>query len=142
MLMEAQMLLRDPDIFPSGEVLNDILGDAVYSVLESFLGIVADEGLEPEWRYYNDGKAWLCKITNKKKTILWLSIWEGFFKTSFFFTEKHLEGVAALDISEKIKDNFSEAKPTGRLIPMIIDVREKDQIKDLPTIIRFKKSLK
>jgi hypothetical protein len=27
-----------------------------------------------EWDYYKDGKSWLCKIINKKKTICWLSI--------------------------------------------------------------------
>lgn len=43
---------------------------------------------------YNDGKAWLSKGeykwiiargTNKVKPLFWLSIWEGFFKVSFFF---------------------------------------------------------
>ena len=52
-----------------------------------------------EWRYYNDGKAWLCKVVNKKKTVFWLSIWEHYFKTSFYFTEKHLESIDALNIA-------------------------------------------
>lgn len=95
-----------------------------------------------EWRYYNDGKAWLCKVTYKKKTVLWLSAWEGFFRTAFYFTEKHLEGIAALDISETIKEDFCKAKPIGRLIPMIIDVNDKKQLNDLLTIVRFKKNLK
>lgn len=142
--MEAQMLLRDPNTFPSEEVLQDALGDDVYSVLSSFLETITNEeyGLTVEWRFYNDGKAWLGKTVYKKKTILWLSVWEGSFKTSFFFTEKHLDGVASLDISENIKDNFAKAKPTGRLIPMIIDVSNKGQIDDLLTVVRFKKSLK
>lgn len=32
----------------------------------------------PEWRYYKDGKSWLCKITQKNKTIVWISLWEPF----------------------------------------------------------------
>ena len=98
------MALRDAEIFPSDRVLKDTLGD-VYDVLESFLATITNEAylLSFEWRYYNDGKAWLCKVQHKKKTILWLSVWEGFFKVSFFFTEKHLEAIAALDISESIK---------------------------------------
>lgn len=141
--MEAQMLLRDTNIYPSNEVLKDILGD-VYSMLDSFQKtITSDEyGLINEWRYYNDGKVWLCKVQYKKKTILWLSVWEGFFKTSFYFTEKHLEAIAALDIAESIKEDFCKAKPSGRLIAMIIDINKEEQLEDLLTVVRFKKSLK
>ena len=142
--MEIQMLLRNPEIFPSNEVLKDTLGEAIYKVLASFVSTITNEeyGLTVEWRFYNDGKAWLSKVVYKKKTILWLSVWEGFFKVSFYFTEKHLESIAALDIAETIKDNFAKAKSSGRLLPMIIDVNNQAQIEDLLTIIRFKKSLK
>ena len=142
--MEAQMLLRDPEVFPSDEVLKDALGDTGYKVLKSFTGTITNEeyGLITEWRFYNDGKAWLCKVQHKKKTVLWLSVWEGFFKVSFFFTEKHLEAIAALDISDTIKEDFAKAKPTGRLIPMILDITDKEQLDDLLTVVRFKKTLK
>ena len=77
-----------------------------------------------------------------EKHILWLSIWEGFFKVSFFFTEKHLERITALDITDAIKEKFAKAKHTVRLIPMIFDINNKEQLEDLPTVVRFKKSLK
>jgi hypothetical protein len=141
--MEAQMLLRNADTFPSDKVLKDALGD-VYKVLESFLGTITNEEwvLSFEWRYYNDGKAWLGKAQHKKKTVLWLSVWEGFFKVSFFFTEKHLEAIAALDISETVKNKFASEEPTRRLLPMVIEVNNENQLKDLLTVVRFKKSLK
>ena len=141
--MESQMALRDAEIFPSDRVLKDTLGD-VYDVLESFLATITNEAflLNIEWRYYNDGKAWLCKVQHKKKTILWLSVWEGFFKVSFFFTEKHLEAIAALDISEAIKTELASAKPVGRLIPMIFNINNASQLEELLTVVRFKKTLK
>ena len=142
--MEAQMLLRDPNTFPSDEVLQNALGDELYQVLSYFLESITNEeyGLTVEWRFYNDGKAWLGKVQHKKKTDLWLSVWDGFFKTSFYFTEKYLEAIAALDISDSIKDEFAQAKPAGRLIAMIIDISNKEQLNDLFTVVRFKKSLK
>lgn len=142
--MEAQIALRNPEIYPSNEVLEGTLGKPLYKVLESFITTITNEeyGLTVEWRFYNDGKAWLCKVVYKKKTILWLSVWKGFFKTSFYFTEKHFEGIAALNISETIKENFAKAKPSSRLRPMIIDINNQTQIEDVLTIIRFKKSLK
>ena len=141
--METQ-LLKDPDLFPSAEVLQNALGSEVNEVLETFLDTVtnADYGLTYEWRYYNDGKLWLCKVSNKKKTVLWLSVWEGYFKVGFYFTEKHLEGIAALDISEGIKEDFYKMKPSGRLLPMIFDISQKKQLEDLLKVVVFKKSLK
>lgn len=141
--MEAQMLLRDADIFPSDKILEEALGEG-FNVLVSFLETITNNeyALTLEWRYYNDGKAWLDKAVYKKKTIFWLSVWEGFFKTSFFFTEKHLEAIAELDISETIKDEFAKAKTIGKLISMIFDVNKEDQLDDLLTVVRFKKSLK
>ncbi|MEA4809287.1 DUF3788 family protein, partial [Macellibacteroides fermentans] len=87
-------------------------------------------------------KAWLCKVQHKKKTILWLSVWEGFFKVSFFFTEKHLKAIAALDISEAIKTELASAKAVGRLIPMIFNINNASQLEELLTVVRFKKTLK
>ena len=142
--MEAQILLRDPEVFPSNEVLRGALGKSAYSALESFFETLASHeyGLIVEWRFYNDGKMWLGKIEHKKKTALWLSVWSNCFKATFYFTQKHLEAITSLDISETIKDEFSKAKHIGRLIPMIIEVSEKDQLKDLLTVVRFKKNLK
>jgi len=141
--MEIQ-LLRDPDILPSADVLKETLGSSVHEVFESFMNTItgAEYGLAYEWNYYNDGKSWLCKVSHKKKTVLWLSVWEGFFKISFFFTEKHLEGIAALEIDEKIKEDFCMVKPVGRLLPMIFNIHREEQLEDLLKIVGFKKSLK
>ncbi|MCL2562291.1 MAG: DUF3788 domain-containing protein [Rikenellaceae bacterium] len=134
-------LLRDPGIFPTNEVLAAVLG-GVYPVYVSFMTAVGQEGLAHEWRYYNDGKSWLCKVTNKKKTVFWLSIWEGYFQIGFFFTEKHLEAIAALDIDQAIKEDFYRQKHIGRLIPMIFRISHAEQLKDLLTVVGFKKLLK
>ena len=141
--METQ-LLRDPDIIPSEDVLKNALGSNICDVYESFIGVITgtDYGLTYEWKYYNDGKSWLCKISLKKKTILWLSVWEGCFKTTFFFIEKHLEGIAALNISEKIKEDFCKMKPLGRLLPMVFNIHQKEQLDDLLKVVAFKKTLK
>lgn len=141
--METQ-LLRDPHIFPSEDVLKDVLEPDAYEAFESFMnGITSAEyGLTYEWRYYNDGKSWLCKISHKKKTVMWLSVWNGFFKISFYFTEKHLVGIGALDIAENIREDFCKAKPIGHLIPMLFDINNIKQLPDILTVTAFKKNLK
>jgi len=137
-------LLNNPDIIPSEDVLKNALGNNVHEVYDSYIGTITgvDYGLNYEWKYYNDGKSWLCKISHKKKTVHWLSVYEGCFKIAFYFTEKHLDGIAALDISEEIKEDFCNTKPVGRLLPMLFSISQKEQLNDLLKVVAFKKSLK
>ena len=137
--METQ-LLRKPEIFPSKEVLKDILGE-VYDVLDELeTTLTQDEfALSFNWHYYNDGKSWLCKVSHKKKTVFWLSVWDGFFKTSFFFLERHLEGIAALQIDDNA---YKMEKEWGKMIPMIFNIKDKKQLQDLLKVIDFKKKAK
>ena len=138
--MNETQLLREPEIFPSKEVLKDALGN-VYDVWEELETRLTqnDFALTFDWNYYKDGKSWLCKVCHKKKTVFWLSVWEGFFKTTFFFLERHLEGIAALDISEQIKEDFCRTKPVGKFLPMLIPIDRQERIMDLLKIVKFKK---
>ncbi len=140
--METQQL-RDQSIFPTNEVLQQVLGKS-YAAFEELMASIAspEYGFTVEWNYYKDGKSWLCKVVHKKKTIFWLSAWNGFFKTTFFFTEKNLEDIATLAIDEKIKEAFAQAKPIGRLLPLIIDIDGSKKLKDLLMVTRYKKNLK
>jgi hypothetical protein len=72
----------------------------------------------------------------------WLSAWDMFFKASFYFTEKHLESFAALDISEALKEELYRAKPTEKLLPLRLEIRTVEQLPDLLKIVEFKKKLK
>ena len=138
--MEKQLLI-EREIFPSEEVLKAVLGN-VYSVYEALETQLTQDGITFVWHYYKDSKSWLCKVANKKKTVFWLSVWEGFFKATFYFTEKHLEGIAELNISEQIKEDFCRMKPVGKLLPMLISVDRQEQLADLLKIVQFKKETK
>ena len=137
--METQ-LLRDKEIYPSRDVLQNALGK-VYEVFEEFETLLtqSDIALTFNWHYYRDGNSWLCKVSYKKKTIFWLSVWDGFFKTSFFFLERHLQGIADLEINHK---GFAVEKEWGKMIPFIFNVVDRKQFPDLLKIVDFKKKAK
>ena len=93
------ILLREKEIEPVNEVLENVLGKELFNIYQELIKIFADEfSLEPQWKFYKDGNTWLCKVVYKKKTILWLSIWKNYIKTGFYFTEKTGIGVLELDI--------------------------------------------
>ena len=136
-------LLREKEVYPDKTVLEKALGDSYLAFNELFETISNEKyALVTNWRYYKDGQSWLCKVSNKKKTMCWISVWDKFFKTGFYFTEKTRLGIHELNIGKKIKDDFSQSKHIGKLIPLVINVSEKEQIDDVLKIIEYKKKLK
>ena len=133
------MLLNDPDVFPAEEVLEMVL-DTKYPTFKEFISTAESEEFKliPNWRYYNDGKAWLCKITFKKKTVVWLSVWPDCFKLGFYFTEKTGGGIPGLKIDDSIKEFYLNHKPIGKLKPLVVEVKMKSQLVDINTLIKYK----
>jgi hypothetical protein len=134
-----KQLLKDPVLYPADELLQQVMGELfkIFSELRELL-TVSHFTFNYEWNYYKDGKAWLCKVVNKRKTILWLSVWDSSFKAGFYFTEKHRTGINELSIDEEIKKDFNQSKPIGRLLPLAITVTNRDQIIDILKITDYK----
>jgi len=92
-----KQLFRDKNVKPTEQLIAESLGEE-YAIYQRFIETLENEGISlMDWRYYQDGKAWLSKGeykwtttrgTNKVKPIFWLSMWEDFFKVSFHFSEK------------------------------------------------------
>ena len=149
--MSNQQLLRDPGVEPTSEVLAEGLG-AANSVYVKFIEGLKDYGITlMDWRYYNDGKAWLSKGeykwttprgTNKVKPIFWLSIWDGFFKVSFFFGSEIQKELLELPISQNAKEIIKNARPMGktmRFMPVVLDIANEAQLSDIYVLTEFKK---
>ena len=136
-----KLILIDKNVFPDKEVLKCVLKDS-FSRYEEFTDLLSESNITPEWNYYKDGGAWLCKMLLKKKNMGWIAVFDGYFSVTFYFLERHLDAIAALEISEQIKADFSQAKPVGKLIPMRVIVADSLTIKDIATVINLKKGLK
>jgi len=138
-IMDIQ-LLRRQDIYPSKDVLHEVLGE-IYDVLDTLenQATQGDLALTFNWHYYRDSSAWLCKVSYKKKTVCWLSVWDGFFQTSFYFLERHLEGIAGLDIDN---NSYTIRKEWGKMIPLIFRINNKNQLPHVFKMMEFKKKSK
>lgn len=137
------ILLRDEEVVPTNSVLEKATGKFLYAVYSELIDSVTEEhGIEIQWRYYNDAKAWLCKAVYKTKTVFWLSFWEGFIRTSFYFTDKTKSGIPDLNINEELKKSFERAKPIGKLLPFVVDILSFERLADFLKIVEYKKSLK
>ena len=147
-------LLRDPDIQPTSEVIAQGLG-AANKTFVTFVEGLKEYGVTlMDWRYYPDGKAWLSKGeykwiaargAHKVKPIFWLSIWDGFFKTAFFFSYDLKEELLCLPISQQAKEIIENTTPMGktnRFLPVVFDIENDTQLNDAYELAQYKKASK
>jgi hypothetical protein len=131
-------LLNDREIFPTSEILKETLKES-YPVFEELSATLTAQGVMLDWKYYNDSKSWLCKVSFKNKTVFWLSVWDGYFMTSFYFLERHLEGILALGIDNS---HYTLEKEWGKMIPLRFNISKKKQLPDLLKVVGYKKKAK
>ncbi len=133
--------LKDEAIYPDESVLQSVLGDS-YPAYVELLKLYDSNQMEPIWRYYHDGKAWLCKVQKKKKTIVWMSAWKGYMQATIYMPEKFLDQVYSLEISEAFKDKFRQSRSMGKSRACIFEIRGSEVIEDFKKVMQLKTILK
>ena len=150
--MDGRQLLRNPDIEPTRDVLANALGSAAAAYIQFIKGMKSRD-IEVEWRYYNDGKAWLGKGLyqwtgvrggQKKVTAFWLGVWDGFFKVTIFIPEKARCDASNLPVNDDIKNMISESNQMGKLkfFPLTFDIHSDELLNDIYILANFRKMLK
>ena len=129
--------LTDENIFPDESVLKKVLGKS-YDAFLDLLKLYDNNELVYEWRYYKDGKAWLCKVQKKTRTIVWMSAWKGYMQATVYIPEKYIEDVYKLRISNESKNRIRKTKNVGKSKPCTFEIRNKKALKDLEEVMKFK----
>jgi hypothetical protein len=141
--MENKLALNNKDEFPSEEVISCHLGEANIA-WDAFIDMLEKDfpEISHKWRYYNDGKSWLCKVTKKKKTVCWVGVFDKHFKTTFYFTDKAADLITASTLSEKYKDQFKDGKYYGKIKGISIEIKNPSDLEDTKILIGIKEQLK
>ena len=136
-------VLADPKITPTEDAIAHALG-RTYPLWQRFFEELhaRHPQLATEWRYYNDGKQWLMKITQKRNTVVWLGVLEGSFRITAYLTEKARATVMASDLSDDCKDQFEHSKRFGKLIAVSVPFKKKADVKAGLALVGLKLSLK
>ena len=144
--------MRDPNIEPTREVIAEGLG-AANSAYQKFIEGLKRHDVQVDWRYYNDGKAWLGKAlyrwttirgTKKEMTAFWLSIWDGLFRICIYIPEKARPDALNLPLNDEVKKMIENAEPIGKLkiFPVVFDLRSDALFDEIYTLINFRKTIK
>ncbi len=132
-------VLSDRNQFPSDEVIFSHIGKAK-SLWLAFFEFIRTEhpDFAADWKYYNDGKSWLLKVSRKKKTIFWLSVRQDSFRTTFYFTDRAEEKIMASNIAEELKLQFKNGKRYNQIRGITISYKTKKDIEAAKALIGIK----
>jgi hypothetical protein len=135
--------LNNKDEYPDDEVLSRHLGGA-QRAWDSFFAFLKENhpSFATEWRYYNDGKSWLCKVTHKKKTVCWVSVWERLFKTTFYFPDRAEELIAASELEREYVEQFVHGKKYGKIRGVTVEIKKAGDLKATKILIEIKGQVK
>ena len=132
-------VLNNKDQYPTDEIIfSHIAGTK--SLWLALFGMIRSDypDLTEERRYYNDGKSWLLKVTRKKKTIFWLGVYQGYFKITFYFTDKAEQDIEKSHIAANLKKQFKNGKKYGKIRGLSITFEHEKDIAYAKELIALK----
>jgi hypothetical protein len=135
--------LNDKSEYPDDKVLSRALGKAK-GVWDSFAAFLDEScpSISREWRYYNDGKSWLYKITKKKKTICWVSVYPDMFKTTFYFPDRAEDLIKKSKLNKKCVDQFVNGKKYGKIRGITVEIKKPADLNATKKLIEIKERFK
>ena len=130
-------ILSNPEVFPTDDVLSAHLGKARTSFVSLFdYNHKTFPEFEERWKYYNDGKSWLMNVSRKKKTLFWLSVKDGSFRTTFYLNPKGAECIPGSKIPKALKTQFkaTEGKKFRGITVVITSKKDVEVYKEMLTL--------
>ena len=135
--------LNDVNEYPDDKVLSRCLGK-VKQTWDTFMDLlnVSYPSFSGQWRYYNDGKSWLYKLTKKKKTICWISIYPDKFRTTFYFGDKAEDLIVNSNLKKEYIDQFVQGKKYGKIRGITVMIKKSADLNATKKLIEIKEQLK
>jgi len=129
------LILTDKLALPTPGLLSSILGEKSLWWDQIVNSAKADyKEVSEVWRYYNDGKQWLFRLLQKKKTICWIGVLKDTFKVSFYFGDKAEPLIESSDLPDHIKNSFATAKRYNNFRGLSITMKE---VKDIEIVLKL-----
>jgi hypothetical protein len=137
------IILTDRLIIPNNESIFSIIGNK--SILwQSIMNYMHEhyKDISEEWKFYNDGKRWLFRLIQKKKTIFWIGVLKNTFRISFWFGDKAESLIESSDLPDSIKNDFKTAKRYNKIRAVSIKMTDETDVDNVLKLAAIKLNLK
>jgi len=140
---KEKIMLSDKQVIPTDEYIFTIIGDKK-KLWQSIMSYATENYKDSSgtWNYYNDGKRWLFKFIQKKKTIFWISILEDTFRVTFWFPDKAEPVIENSDLPPGLKNEFKSAKKYGSTRSVTIKMNKSEDVDNVLKLIAIKNMIK
>jgi len=136
-------ILSDKNVVPDDKLLSSHLKGKMSLWLKLLSEVSAKfSNSSGSWNYYNDGKNWLFKMVQKKKTLFWAALFEDSFRVTFYFGDKAEPVLNESDIPQSIKENFKTSKRYGAIRAISMKIMNKDDLDIVFKLSEIKSKLK
>ena len=143
MTEKEDLILTDKQIIPTDDYIFSIIGEKK-TLWQNIMSYASEnyKDISGSWNYYNDGKQWLFKLVQKKKTIFWAAILKDTFRVSFWFSDKAESMIYDSNLPQKIKDDFKSAKKYGAIRAVSIIPYNFEDVDNVMMLITIKQKIK
>ncbi len=133
------LVLTNKEQFPTEEVIFSHIGKSkpLWTSWFEFLHMEHPD-LSPQWRYYNDGKSWLMKMTRKAKTVFWLGVIKDSFRITCYFTDRATNDILSSSLSARRKQEYRQGKKFGKIRGITVTFRSTRDVKDAKALLSLK----
>ena len=136
-------VFKDPSVEPDDKAVFSIIGDKDrfwLAVMDHMHDNYPDAA--GEWRYYNDGRQWLFKMTRKKNTVFWIVMLKDTFRITFYFGDKAEPLIQSSDLAVKIKNDFKTTKRYGKIRAISIKMANEKDVDTVKKLVALKLKVK
>ncbi len=133
------IVLTDLNVQPTEELVFSIIGENS-TYWEQLFDYLYENyfNISEEWRFYNDGKSWLFRALQKKKTLFWIGVIKDTFRISFWFGDSDEPAIEASALPEIIKEEFRNAKRYAHSRAISIEVRSPEDLVNAKALAALK----
>jgi hypothetical protein len=135
--------LSDKQIIPTDDYIFSIIGEKriLWQAINNHLSENYKD-ISGSWNYYNDGKRWLFKSVQKKKTIFWAAILTDTFRVTFYFGDKAEPLIDASDLPQELKDDFKTGKRYGKIRAISLKMTGLPDVESVKKLVALKVKIK
>jgi hypothetical protein len=143
MAEKEELILSDRQVIPTDEYIFSVLGEKKI-FWQNIITYTGDnfKDISGVWNYYNDGKQWLYKLTQKKKTIFWGAMLKDTFRITIYFGDKVEPLLENSDLPLKIKEDFKSSKRYGKIRAITLKILSPSDVESVKKLIDIKIKLK
>jgi hypothetical protein len=143
MAEKENLVLSDKQIIPTDDYIFSIIGEKRI-LWQAIMNHLSEnyKDISGSWNYYNDGKQWLYKSVQKKKTIFWAGILSDTFRVTFYFGDKAEPLIDASDLPQKLKDDFKTGKRYGKIRAISLKMSGLPDVESVKKLVAIKIKIK